>query len=153
MALDGIGGGSPLERFQAIRDSAKKKIETDIAPKARGDIAPKATGAGGQADLAELIRRKQAQMNGAGSAGGKMEVGGGASSPASGNAAKASAERIRPGLGAANGAFGAAVNGFSGNAAPAAAQGIPGPAGYGRAGALQKQESRPTLGRHVDFMA
>ena len=130
MALDGIGGGSPLERFQAIRDSAKKKIETTD----------------GQANLADLIKRKQAQMNGVSGAGGKMEVGGGASSPASGNAAKASAERIRPGLGAA-------VNGFSGNAASAAAQVIPGPAGYGRAGALQKQESRPTLGRHVDFMA
>jgi hypothetical protein len=131
MALDGIGGGSPLERFQAIRDSAKKKIETTD----------------GQANLADLIKRKQAQLSG------KMEVGGGASSPASGNAAKASAERIRPGLGAANGAFGAAVNNNPGNAVSAGAQGIPGPSGYGRAGALQKQESRPTLGRHVDFMA
>ena len=130
MALDGIGGGSPLERFQAIRDSAKKKIE----------------GTDGQANLADLIKRKQAQMNGANGAGGKMEVGGGASSPASGNAAKASAERIRPGLGAA-------VQNVSGNAAPAGAQGVTGPTGYGRAGALQKQESRPTLGRHVDFMA
>lgn len=130
MALDGIGGGSPLERFQAIRDSAKKKIETTD----------------GQANLADLIKRKQAQMNGSGAAGGKMEVGGGASSPASGNAAKAPAERIRPGLGAA-------VNGNPGNAASSAAQAISGPTGYGRAGALQKQESRPTLGRHVDFMA
>jgi hypothetical protein len=130
MALDGIGGGSPLERFQAIRDSAKKKIETTD----------------GQANLADLIKRKQAQLSG------KMEVGGGASSPASGNAAKASAERIRPGLGAANGAFGATVPNL-GNAASAAAQALSGPAGYGRAGALQKQESRPTLGRHVDFMA
>jgi hypothetical protein len=129
MALDGIGGGSPLERFQAIRDSAKKKIE----------------GADGQANLADLIKRKQAQLAGAQGAGGKMEVGGGASSPASGNAAKASAERIRPGLGAA-------VQDF-GSSASAGSRGIPGPTGYGRAGALQKQESRPTLGRHVDFMA
>lgn len=129
MALDGIGGGSPLERFQAIRDSAKKKIESNE----------------GQANLADLIKRKQAQMNGAGGVGGKMEVGGGASSPASGNAAKASAERIRPGLGAA------VQN--SGGSASAGSPGISGPAGYGRAGALQKQESRPTLGRHVDFMA
>ncbi len=137
MALDGIGGGSPLERFQALRDSAKKKIETTD----------------GQANLADLIKRKQAQINGPGGASGKMEAGGGASSPVSGNAAKASAERIRPGLGAA-------VNNISGNAASAASQAngplansIPGPTGYGRAGALQKQESRPTLGRHVDFMA
>lgn len=128
MALDGIGGGSPLERFQAIRDSAKKKIETTD----------------GQANLADLIKRKQAQMNGAGGHSGKTEAGGGASSPASGNAAKASAERIRPGLGAANGVLGAAVRNILGDTAPA---------GYGRAGALQKQESRPTLGRHVDFMA
>jgi hypothetical protein len=137
MALDGIGGGSPLERFQAIRDSAKKKIETTD----------------GQANLADLIKRKQAQMNATGAAGGKMEAGGGASSPASGNAAKASAERIRPGLGAANGAQGAAVTNSAGGAASAGSQVISGPTGYGRAGALQKQESRPTLGRHVDFMA
>lgn len=133
MALDGIGG-SPLERFQAIRDSAKKKIETSE----------------GQANLADLIKRKQAQLGGAVGAGGKMEAGGSASSPASGNAAKASrhqvpAERIRPGLGAVvqNGA----------QALSGGPTGPTGPTGYGRAGALQKQESRPTLGRHVDFMA
>lgn len=142
MALDGIGGGSPLERFQAIRDSAKKKIE----------------GADGQANLADLIKRKQAQMNGANGvngangAGGKMEVGGSASSPASGNAAKVPAERIRPGLGAAVQNFGGLASAGSQGHGPLA-QSIPGPTGYGRAGALQKQESRPTLGRHVDFMA
>lgn len=147
MALDGIGGGSPLERFQAIRDSAKKKLEGA------------AKGAGGQAGLTDLINLKRTQLNGLGGANGKMEAGGGASSPVSGNAAKASAERIRPGLGAAirafgaaNGAFGAAVPN-SGGSASAAAQALSGPTGYGRAGALQKQESRPTLGRHVDFMA
>ena len=111
MALDGIGGGSALERFQAIRDSAKKKIDV-------GE---------GQTNLAELIKRKQAQLG----------TGGGASSLVSGNAAKVSAERILPGLGTAGQPI----------------QSSAGPSGYGRAGAIQKQDSRPTLGRHVDFMA
>lgn len=53
MALEGVGrgdAGSALERFQRIRDSARKKLE----------------GADRQADLADLVRRKQAEI-GAGS--------------------------------------------------------------------------------------
>jgi hypothetical protein len=132
MALEGIGGGggSALERFQALRDSAKKKIDV-------GE---------GRADLAELIKRKQAQMG----------SGGGASSPVPGNAAKTLAGRILSGLGgnlAANASASIVASGAqaaSGNAASAATSG---PSAYGRSGGLQKQDSRPTLGRHVDFMA
>lgn len=140
MALDGIGNGagSALERFQALRDSAKKKI----------DIGE------GQTNLAELIKRKQAQMG----------AGGSASAPVPGNAAKALAGRILSGLaplsgGAANGKV--AANAMSSLAAlgaqaaggNAATAGTSGPSAYGRSGGLQKQETRPTLGRHVDFMA
>jgi hypothetical protein len=133
MALEGIGNGagSALERFQALRDSAKKKIDV-------GE---------GRADLAELIKRKQAQMG----------AGGSASAPVPANAAKALAGRILSGLAplgaAANApasaaAFGAqAAGGNAASAAPSA------PSAYGRSGGLQKQDSRPTLGRHVDFMA
>jgi hypothetical protein len=109
MALNGInGGGSALERFQALRDSAKKKIDV----------------ADGQTGLADLIKKKQIQLG----------SGGSASPLVPGNAAKSPAERILSGLGAAN---------------PSASA----PTGYGRAGGLQKPDSRPTLGRHVDFMA
>jgi hypothetical protein len=130
MALEGIGGGSSaLERFQALRDSAKKKIDV-------GE---------GRADLAELIKRKQAQMG----------AGGSASAPVPANAAKALAGRILSGLAplggpAANAPASAAAfaaQAAGGNAAPSA------PSAYGRTGGLQKQDSRPTLGRHVDFMA
>ncbi|MDB5104761.1 MAG: hypothetical protein JWP91_2450 [Fibrobacteres bacterium] len=118
MALNGVGGngGSALERFQAIRDSAKKKID----------------GEDGQAGLAELIKRKQAQLGTAGIA------------------AKPTAERIPPGLGTAGRAAG---NAGASQAATGNAASMLGPAGYGKTGGLQKQDSRPTLGRHVDFMA
>lgn len=54
MALNGIGGGNAgaLERFQAIRDLAKKKLE----------------GADGQTNLAELIKRKQMELGTGGGA-------------------------------------------------------------------------------------
>ncbi len=107
MALNGIGGGAgALERFQAIRDLAKKKLE----------------GADSQTNLADLIKRKQ------------LELG-------TGIAARPTAERIPPGQ---------AASAAPGNAASAA---LLGPAGYGRSGSLQKQDPKPTLGRHVDFMA
>jgi hypothetical protein len=138
MALEGIGsgGGSALERFQALRDSAKKKIDV-------GE---------GRADLVELIKRKQAQMG----------AGGGASSPVPGNAAKTLAGRILSGFAPLRGdaanlapASGPALGSqaANGNAASAALAATSGPSAYGRSGGLQKQDSRPTLGRHVDFMA
>ncbi len=135
--MNGVSGGSPLDRFQAIRDSAKKKIDT-------GE---------GQANLADLIKRKQAQLGKAPDATGTAK----GTAPTAGSAFKALAERILPGFGAslagasaANGsiAAGLSAQGGSGNAA-----GLNGPSGYGRSGGLQKQDSRPTLGRHVDFMA
>lgn len=111
MALNGIGGGdagSALERFQALRDSAKKKL----------------AGEDGQAGLAELIKRKQAELG-------------------AGIASRPSAERIPPKPDAlpASGASGQAARG-------AAISGA-----YGRGGAAAKQDPKPTLGRHVDFMA
>lgn len=110
MALNGIGAGAgALERFQAIRDLAKKKLEE----------------ADGQTNLADLIKRKQ------------LEFG-------TGIAARPTAERIPPGQ---------VVSAFPGNAASAALLGPAGPAGYGRSGSLQKQNPKPTLGRHIDFMA
>jgi hypothetical protein len=56
MALPGIGGngaggGSPLDRFQQLRDAAQKKLESSDR----------------QAGLADLIQRKQKQL-GAGAA-------------------------------------------------------------------------------------
>jgi hypothetical protein len=121
MALNGVGGGdagSALERFQAIRDSAKKKL----------------AGADGQASLADLIKRKQSELG----------TGSGAAASAAGLAARTSAERIpsKP-----------AAPPIPGNAAPAGAQGATGSSAYGRSGGLQKQDPKPTLGRHVDFMA
>jgi hypothetical protein len=38
-------------------------------------------------------------------------------------------------------------------AASAALLGSTGPVGYGRSGGAQKQDPKPTLGRHIDFMA
>ncbi|MEO6096918.1 MAG: hypothetical protein ABIW76_15080 [Fibrobacteria bacterium] len=139
MAMEGIGiglgtgggGGSALERFQALRESARKQIEV-------GD---------GQANLAELIKRKQAQMG--------AEKGASAAVP--GNAAKALAGRILSGFAPLNGGVAKAptsgiASGAAANANGAAAA-TSGTAAYGRSGGLQKQNSRPTLGRHVDFMA
>lgn len=53
MALDGIGSGdagSALERFQRIRDSARKKLEGEER----------------QAGLTELVRRKQSEIGAGG---------------------------------------------------------------------------------------
>lgn len=112
MALNGIGGGeggSALERFQALRDSAKKKLD----------------GTESQTNLAELIKRKQAEINNGGAV-----------------AARTSAERIppKPAAPAATGNPYSAGDGLLG-------------AAYGRTGGVQKQDPKPTLGRHVDFMA
>ncbi len=120
MALKGIGGsdaGSALERFQAIRDSAKKKID----------------GADGQAGLAELIKRKQLEL-GSGNA---------TAAKASGTAARNPAERIpsKPAAAPAPGNAASALPGLTGSSA------------YGRTGGVEKQDSKPTLGRHVDFTA
>jgi hypothetical protein len=53
MALDGIGGGaSALDRFQQARDVARRKLD---AP------AP-AQGTDGLARLADLLRKKQAEL-------------------------------------------------------------------------------------------
>jgi hypothetical protein len=112
MALNGVGGGdagSALERFQALRDSAKKKLEVSDD----------------KTNLADLIKRKQA------------ELGTGAL------AARTSAERIpsKPAAAPASSAFGGGAPGATISGA------------YGRAGAPEKQDARPILGRHVDFMA
>jgi hypothetical protein len=118
MALKGVGGdaGSALERFQALRDSAKKKLEVSDE----------------KTNLADLIKRKQAELG-----------------TASVTPARTSAERIPPQPAAAP-----ASPAFQGGASPAGgARGAPIPGAYGRAGAPEKQDTRPILGRHVDFMA
>jgi hypothetical protein len=85
-----------------------------------------------------------------------MGPGGSASAPVPGNAAKALAGRILSGFAPLGASANAPVPGIvpgvqaaAGNAPAAPA----GPSAYGRSGGLQKQDSRPTLGRHVDFMA
>lgn len=52
MDAPGIGGGSPLDRFQQIRDLARKKIEASSP--SRGDD--------NRARLADLLRKKQAEL-------------------------------------------------------------------------------------------
>lgn len=121
MALNGIGGGdagSALERFQRIRDSAKKKLE----------------GEDRQADIAGLVKRKQAELG----------VGSGAAAAGNGASARPAAERPATGQ----------VAGNAVNQAPAAgAAGAVSASAYGRAGGLEKPDPKPRLGRFVDFMA
>ncbi len=108
MALNGIGGngaGSALDRFQALRDAAKQKIE----------------GADNRTRLAEMLKQKQSELG----------VG-------KGLAAKPQTERIPS-------AASAAV--FS------APQAINGSSSYGRAGAMEKPDPQPKLGRYIDFRA
>jgi hypothetical protein len=93
MALNGIGGQNSdsaalaLERFQAIRDQAKKKIE----------------GADNRARLADTVKQKQVEL----------KLGGNLTTPP---------KPIEP-------------------------------QAYGRAGAMEKTDLRPKLGRYIDFMA
>jgi len=123
---NGTGGGSPLDRFQKLRDSAQKKMES----------------ADRQSGLAGLIQRKQQQL------------GQGASAPgaAAPQAARSPAERILPGPGLAAGSAAAG----SGAAADAAARaGLPAApsAAYGRSGTARQQDAAPRLGQYVDFRA
>ncbi len=123
----GAGGGSPLDRFQQLRDAAQRKLETSDR----------------QAGLADLIQRKQKQL-GTGSA-----SPGPARSPAE-------RILPGPGLSAGAAGSAAPGNPRSGTGVGAdasAGAGSPVPAAYGRTGAARKQDSAPRLGRYVDFLA
>lgn len=106
MALQGIGNGaSPLDRFQQVRDLAKKKLDADE----------------NRTRLADLLKRKQAEL-GHGLAPDRPQ---------------AAARRFEtPAAGALPG--GAAAGGL---------------AAYGRAGAMEKPDPRPGLGRRIDLTA
>lgn len=96
MALNGIGGGdagSALERFQRIRDSAKKKLEVEDR----------------QSDLAGLVKRKQAELgigNGAAArpSAERIPPGGPAAAPASG--------KMAPGAGAGTASTSASTSAY-----------------------------------------
>jgi hypothetical protein len=137
MALTGIGngagGGSPLDRFQKLRDAAQKKLETTDR----------------QAGLADLIQRKQKQL------------GAGDASPDTARS-QAERIPAGPGFKTAPAAPGLSAGPATGSgaAADAAARarlgdpaGLPAPAAYGRTGAARKQDTAPRLGRYVDFLA
>lgn len=109
MALDGIGGGSasPLDRFQQIRDLAKRKLDAEDS----------------RTKLAEVLKRKQAQLGGLAP---DRPQGPQGSQAAGRSAAAAAAGGI------------AAAGGLS---------------AYGRANAAGKPDPRPGLGRHIDLTA
>lgn len=100
MALNGIGGGdagSALERFQRIRDSAKKKLEVEDR----------------QSDLAGLVKRKQAELG----------VGNGASGLGNGTSVRPAAERSTPAAVSASANMAPAAGAGAAGAASASAYG------------------------------
>jgi hypothetical protein len=115
MALGGIGGGaSALDRFQQARDLARRKLEP----------APPAPGTDGLARLADLLRKKQAELG-------------------RGVAAD------RPAAAARQAPAGRADFAASAEAGAAAAAAPP---AYGRTGATEKAAG-PRLGRYIDLTA
>jgi hypothetical protein len=112
MALGGIGegGGSPLDRFQQIRDLAKRKLDAEDS----------------RTKLAEVLKRKQAQLGGL-----APDRPNGPHGPQGPQAA-------------GRGQAAAAAGGI------AAAGGL---SAYGRANAAGKPDPRPGLGRHIDLTA
>ncbi|MBW8887749.1 MAG: hypothetical protein JF616_08330 [Fibrobacteres bacterium] len=122
---NGTGGGSPLDRFQQLRDSAQKKMES----------------ADRQSGLAGLIQRKQQQL------------GTGASAPeaARSPAERILPGPAAPGIA---GAAGQAANGpAAADAAARAGLAAPPSAAYGRSGSARQQDAAPRLGQYVDFRA
>lgn len=126
MALNGIGGngaGSALDKFQQIRDQAKKKLD----------------GADNRTRLTDLLKLKQTELGANGTAVKGAQAG--AQMP------KAPMGRIAPGPSAAS----PAANFLGGGQASHGGQGVS--SAYGRAGGLEKTDPKPKLGRYVDFMA
>jgi hypothetical protein len=117
MALNGAGGldsGSMLERFQQVRDLARKKL--DEGDSLRG-VDNRARLASRDDKLADLVKRKQEQM----------------------------------GLGSVSRAVPQAaprITAEAGNTAPA----LSGLSAYGRAGAIDRADPKPRLGRLIDIM-
>lgn len=126
MAVGGIGGegAASLDRFQQIRDLARKRMEDP--PATRGDDS--------RARAADLLKRKQA------------ELGQGIADRPGQAAASASA-----GGTAAAGAVAAAKIGFSrAGTIPAGTTAV---SAYGRAGGTEKADPKPRLGRYIDLTA
>jgi len=109
MAMQGIGGGgaSPLDRFQQARDLAKRKLDAEDS----------------RTRLAEVLKRKQAQLGGL------------------------APDRPQGAQAAGRGQAASAAGGLAG------AGGLGGLAAYGRAGAQNRPDPRPGLGRHIDLTA
>jgi hypothetical protein len=108
MDLKGIGGsgaGSALDKFQAIRDLAKKKID----------------GTDNRSRLTELLKNKQSELG--------IERGVVEKRPVAGATLQNATNILPP------------------------APSLAGPASYGKAGAMDKPDPKPKLGRFIDFMA
>lgn len=86
MALGGIGEGSALDRFQQVRDLAKKKLDAASSP--FGDDP--------RARAAELLRKKQAEL-GQGVAPDRPQAAMGAAAPRQAGAPAAKMEFPRSG--------------------------------------------------------
>lgn len=124
MALNGIGS-------QGGSPLEKFQQARDLA---RKKLESPASGpADGFAKLAELLARKQAELGVPGKAAPKK---GASAAQAFAPASRANEVPVRPGPGGAD-------------AKPA----LNIPATYGRAGAPEKADPKPKLGRYVDFMA
>ncbi len=128
MALDkvGAGGGSPLGGGSAL----------DRFQQARESARKKLDGADNKTRLVDLLRKKQAEL-------------GLGSQPTLGSAGGAGAGVSKSLAGLP--AFGAVASNAS--AQSGGTGGILGMTAYGRAGAAQKADPKPALGRYVDFTA
>ncbi len=103
-------GANALEKFQAIRDQAKKKIDGDD----------------NRIKLADLLKQKQNEFK--------------AGAPSKADDLVGMVEKFKNDLGALS----SSSKGLMG------AQAF---SGYGRAGATEKSDPKPMLGRYIDFMA
>jgi hypothetical protein len=128
MALNGIGGnaaGSALDKFQQIRDQAKKKLD----------------GADNRTKLTDLLKLKQTEL----------ATGGTAVKGAQAGVQMPKAPTARIASGPTGAGASSAASFLGGGQASPGGQGVS--SAYGRAGGLEKTDPKPKLGRYVDFMA
>ncbi|GEM_PF-2690266 len=157
MALNGIGGngsGSALDRFQQIRDQAKKKLD----------------GADNRTRLTDLLKLKQSELGAGGSVKGPQAgvqapktpaargLFGSQSAGASTAAGFLGGGQALKGIGTqGTGTQGVGAQGSGTQGVGAQGSGTQGVLGvssaYGRAGGLEKTDPKPKLGRYIDFMA
>lgn len=122
MAVGGVGNGaSALDRFQQIRDLARKKLD---APSATPGDDPRAR-------LADVLKRKQAELGQGVAADRPGSARGAAAVPRATQAAPAARAYATPAGPGALGALGT----------------------YGRAEAAGKTDPKPRLGRYIDLTA